>query len=77
MWKFDDLNAVSKDILRIDHLLDELLICGGNKNWVVQSKYCELVSNIDFTEIRMFMGNECGWYYEVNYFLPKYCEIEV
>lgn len=65
-WKFDDLNAVSKDVLRIDQILDELLIIGCNRNWVVQSKYCELVTNIDFTEIRMIMGDEFGCYYEVN-----------
>lgn len=66
-WQFDDLNAVAKDVVRIDQILDELLIIGGNRNWVVQSKYCEMVANIDFNEIRMIMGDELGCYYEVNY----------
>lgn len=68
-WKFDNLGAAPKDILRTDQILDELLIVGSNKNWVVQSKYCELVTNIDFAEVRMIMGDESGCYYEVNYFV--------
>ncbi len=66
-WRFDDLNAVPTEaLIRIDQMLDELLIVGTNKNWVVQSKYCELVANIDFTEIRTIMGDEFGWFYEVS-----------
>lgn len=69
VWKLDDLNAASQDVLRIDQILDELLITGSNKNWVVQSKYCDLVTNIDFDEIRMIMGDDFGWYYEVNCYI--------
>lgn len=65
-WKFNDLNAAPREALRIQQILDELLIVGSNRNWVVQSKYCDLVTNIDFDEIRVIMGDDCGWYYEVN-----------
>lgn len=74
-WKFDDLNAVPTNVLRIDEMLDELLIVGNNRNWVVQSKYCELVANIDFTEIRKFMGDEFGYYYEVNDLKRTFSEV--
>ncbi|KAG4067967.1 hypothetical protein HA402_010653 [Bradysia odoriphaga] len=63
-WKIDDLNAVPKDDLRIDQILTELLIVGSNRNWVVQSKYCELVTNIDFAEMKTVLGDELGRYYE-------------
>ncbi|KAJ6637731.1 Huntingtin [Pseudolycoriella hygida] len=63
-WKIDDLNNVSEDVVRIDQILDELFIIGSNKNWVVQNKYCELISNIDFNEIKTIMGDELAWYYE-------------
>lgn len=63
----NDLTAASKEAIRIDQILDELLITGSNKNWVVQSTYCGLVTNIDFNEIRMIMGDDFGSYYEVSF----------
>lgn len=64
-WKIDDLNIPPNKTLRIDQILNELLIVGSNRNWVVQTKYCELVLNIDFAEVKTVMGDELGRYYEV------------
>lgn len=54
--------------ITIENIIDELLLVYENKYWVVQCKYCDLISKLDFDRIKLVIGHDQAQLYEVNKF---------
>lgn len=53
----------------IENVIDALMLVYENKYWVVQSKYCDLISKLDFENIKLIYGYDRGQLFEVNLLL--------
>lgn len=51
----------------IENIIDELMLVFGNKYWVVQCKYCDLISKLDFERLQLIYGVDRAQLYEVMY----------
>lgn len=49
----------------IENIIDELMLVFGNKYWVVQCKYCDLISKLDFERLQLIYGVDRAQLYEV------------
>ena len=58
-------NNQSPSAITIENIIDELQLVFENKYWVVQCKYCDLISKLDFQIINMIYGCDQGHLYEV------------
>lgn len=49
----------------IENIIDELMLVFSNKYWVVQCKYCDLISKLDFERLQLIYGVDRAQIYEV------------
>lgn len=52
--------------ITIQNIIDELLFVYENKYWVVQCKYCDLITKINCEHIKFIYNWDIGYLYEVH-----------
>lgn len=52
----------------VEYILEELLLVYNNKYWVVRNKYCEFASKLNYSQLKLALGEDMGEYFEVIYF---------